>query len=219
MRCITKLDEPDILKVNNQQWLQDYVSDQSNSYKKYKYRHADIKLRLKEETGYKCVYCESKIGHNTPGDIEHKVPSSKFIERHFDWINLTIACTECNRRKNDYYILGDEFIDPYVDDVEFLIEHHGPLVYWKSSNNRAEVSVRLLDLNDLTRQQLIERKISKIEEFNNLIERFLIQSNQALKGLLWKQVEEMTNKNAEYSSMLQSVIEAKGITSSSTGSA
>jgi hypothetical protein len=84
MRCITKLDEPEILKNNKQQWLQDYICDEDNSYKKYKYRHADIKQRLKDETGYKCVYCESKIGHNTPGDIEHKEPSSKFRDKHFE---------------------------------------------------------------------------------------------------------------------------------------
>ena len=90
-------------------------------------------LTLKEETGFKCVYCESKIGHNTPGDIEHKIPSSKDEDQHFAWNNLTIACTECNRRKNDYYVIGNEFLDPYSDDVENVLEHHGPLVYWKNS--------------------------------------------------------------------------------------
>ena len=212
MRNLVKTQEPNVLISNKVQWLQDYTCDQTNTYKKYKYRHADIKSQLKIETGFKCVYCESKIGHNTPGDIEHKIPSSKAINLHFSWDNLTIACTECNRRKNDYYEVGNEFLDPYIDDVETMLEHQGPLTYWQSSNERAEVTIRILELNSLKRQALIERKVVKIEEFSNLLERFLSQTNQMLKKLLWKQIEEMTKSGEEYSAMLLTIINRKGIT-------
>ena len=218
LRSLEKLPEPDVLASNNEDWLDAYKADKTSSAKKYKYRHPDIKSTLKDETGYKCVYCESKIGHNTPGDIEHKIPSSKNEDLHFSWSNLTIACTECNRRKNDYYEIGNEFLDPYSDDVETLLEHHGPLVFWKSANTRAETTIRMLELNGNERKQLIEMKINKLENFSNLIERFLNQSG-ALKMLLWKQIQEMTGVRAEYSAMLQEVIEKKGITSASTGSA
>lgn len=218
MRNLQKLAEPDVLASNHAMWLSAYKADKTNSTKKYKYRHPDIKEVLKEETGFKCVYCESKIGHNTPGDIEHKIPSSKEEDLHFTWNNLTIACTECNRRKNDYYEIGNEFLDPYVDDVESLLEHHGPLVFWESSNARAETAIRILELNGNDRKQLIERKINKLEEFSNLIERFLSQTG-VLKMLLWKQIQEMTGLHAEYSAMLLEVIEKKGITRRSSRSA
>jgi len=103
MRTINKKPKPQVLVDNEDSWLTAFKSDRSNSTKKYRYRDKAIKKALIEETGYKCVYCESKIGHNTPGDIEHKIPSSKNIDLHFTWGNLTIACTECNRRKNYYY--------------------------------------------------------------------------------------------------------------------
>ena len=215
VRNLTKLAQPAVLEENHLDWLASYKADKTNSTNKYRYRHADIKDTLKEETGLKCVYCESKIGHNTPGDIEHKVPSSKDEDQHFTWENLTIACTECNRRKNDYYEIGNEFLDPYSDDVESLLEHHGPLVYWKSANTRAETTIRILELNGYKRKQLIERKIDKLEEFSNLLERFLHQTG-TLKKLLWKQIEEMTSIESEYSAMLQEAIEKKGITSCST---
>lgn len=217
MRNLTKLGEPEVLALNHECWLIEYKADKESSTKKYRYRHRDIKEALKAETGYKCVYCESKIGHNTPGDIEHKIPSSKDEEQHFIWSNLTIACTECNRRKNDYYEVGNEFLDPYSDDVEASLEHHGPLVFWKSANTRAETTIRILELNGNNRQQLVERKINKLEEFSNLIERFLVQTG-ALKMLLWKQIQEMTGLGSEYSAMLDEVIQKKGITSASTGS-
>jgi uncharacterized protein (TIGR02646 family) len=210
VRNLRKLPQPAVLEANHDAWLAEYKGDKGNASKKYRYRHTEIKNILKKETGYKCVYCESKIGHNTPGDIEHKIPSSKDENRHFTWSNLTIACAECNRRKNDYYESGNEFLDPYSDDVEALLEHHGPLVFWGSANTRAEVTIRTLELNGLSRQQLVERKINRLEEFSNLIERFLREIG-ALKMLLWRQIEQMTDLSSEYSGMLQEVIDKKGI--------
>lgn len=211
MRNLNNLPEPAILTANHSNWLSEYKADKTNTTKKYRYRHTDIKTALTSETGFKCVYCESKIGHNTPGDIEHKVPSSKDENLHFTWSNLTIACTECNRRKNDYYEVGNEFMDPYIDDVEDLLEHYGPLIYWKSAHVRAETTIRILELNGSQRQQIIERKIGKLEEFNNLLERFMSQTG-SLKGLLWRQIQEMINIKSEYSAMLKDIIDKKGIT-------
>src|SRR5687767_14822167 len=101
MRKVSKHAEPDVLQTNHQEWTDAYLADPGNATKKYRYRHPEIKSALKEETADKCVYCESKIGHNTPGDVEHMTPSSVQPQHHFAWSNLTIACTECNRRKND----------------------------------------------------------------------------------------------------------------------
>jgi len=212
MRNLLKVDEPEVLSDNHESWLEEYEADAASSSKKYKYRHPDIKQSLKEETGYKCIYCESKIGHNTPGDIEHKIPSSKRPDLHFTWTNLTIACTECNRRKNDYYVVGDEFLDPYTEDVENQLEHHGPLVLWKTNNTRAEISVKILELHSIKRKELISRKIGRIEEFNNLVERYTSEANDVLKGILGKQIEEQLDKHSEYSAMLASVLTNKGIT-------
>jgi hypothetical protein len=171
---------------------------------------------LKDDTGFKCVDCESKIGHNTPGDIEHKIPSSKNIDLHFSWGNLTIACTECNRRKNDYYQEGAEFLDPYVDDVDQLVEHHGPIVYWQAGSTRAEISIRFLELNSENRLPLILRKMEKIEEVSNLFERYQSEQNETLKVLLRKKLIEMTETPSEYSGMVNEVLSKKGLTSQST---
>lgn len=216
MRNIFKIGEPPILSDKHAEWLSEYEADKTSNTKKYKYRHPDIKQSLKEETGFKCIYCESKIGHNTPGDIEHKIPSSKRPKLHFAWGNLTIACTECNRRKNDYYVVGDEFLDPYTEDVEGMLEHHGPLVLWKTNNTRAEVSVKKLELHSGKRKELFDQKIGKIEDFNNLVERYTTEEDVILKGVLEKQIENKLDKQSEYSAMLISVLAKKGITISSS---
>ena len=116
MRKLNKLSEPNELREMRPYWERK-VREVGSIYYKTKYRSKPIKKQLKSETYNKCVYCESKIGHNTPGDVEHKIPVSVMESKRFDWPNLTIACTECNRRKNDYYDDETSFIDPYVDDI------------------------------------------------------------------------------------------------------
>lgn len=211
MRRLEKAPVPPVLEENAETWLQDYIADPTNSTKRYRYRHEEIKAAIVRETGWKCAYCESKIAHNTPGDIEHKVPTSKAQHLHFTWLNLTCACTECNRRKRDYYAEGNEFIDPYLDDVEDLILHHGPVASWKPGHERAELSVKLLQLSHPQRMQLVMRKIEKISQFDELAERYASVENPVLKEVLLKQLQEMRARTSEYSAMLVAVGQQKGV--------
>lgn len=128
MRNIPKIDPPALLTQNKDEWDANFLDNPSDT-NKYRYRDQNIKARLKEETHTKCIYCESKIGDTTPGDIEHKLPVSRRPELLFAWDNLTIACNECNRRKRDYYDPECAFLDPNADDVESLIIHAGPFVF------------------------------------------------------------------------------------------
>jgi 5-methylcytosine-specific restriction endonuclease McrA len=209
MRNLVKLPKPEVLAQNEDAWLDAYLADKANATKKFRYRHHDIKGQLTSETSDKCVYCESKIGHNTPGDVEHKVPSAKQEHLHFTWENLTIACTECNRRKNDFYDEYDGFLDPYIDNVEEMLEHHGPIVLWRAGEVRAEVSVKILELNSGDRIKLIERKIAKLNELATLLERHAALDAGVLKDLLKKEIDSMASVDAEYSAMVLAILGAK----------
>jgi 5-methylcytosine-specific restriction endonuclease McrA len=211
MRKLNKITKPQILVENEDIWLEDLKLDPKNETKKFRYRHADIKKALKDETAEKYVYCESKIGHNTPGDIEHKIPSSKEPCKRFYWDNLTIACTECNRRKNDFYNSASGFVDPYIDDVEQILEHLGPIVTWRPGDTRAEVAVRILELCSESRFPLFKQKLSKINELMNVVERFLNEEDPVLKRLLEKQMKNMGDISAEYSAMVLSILKSKGL--------
>ena len=210
MRHLEKLSIPDVLNANCLDWTDQYKSDRTSKTKKYRYRHEDIKRTLIEETGGKCVYCESKIGHNTPGDVEHKTPSSANVDLHFDWNNLTIACTECNRRKRAYFDMLKPFLDPYSADVESRIMHLGPVVGWQPGDEPAEISVRMLELHDNSRAELIKRKIEAIDNLNNLVARYH-QVNGVMKDLLLLSIQRLKCRDSEYSGMLISVCERYGI--------
>ncbi len=207
MRRITKGQIPEVLRANEAKWLAEYKAEPSNSTRRTRYRDKDIKTALLTETSYKCVYCESKLGHNTPGDVEHKIPSSKVVDRHFDWENLTIACNECNRRKSDFHDDDFPFVDPYVDNVESMFIHCGPVVRWRSGNARAEFAVKRLELLDPKRTPLMCRKVEKIGEVLTLMERVKDAKNATMKALLTKQLQEMADASAEYSAMVKTILE------------
>lgn len=188
-----------------------YKADSSKESNKRRYRNVSIKARIKEETGSKCIYCESKVGHNTPGDVEHLRPISRCQDLIYEWNNLTLACTECNRRKLDYFDKELGFLNPYEDDVESLVVHYGPLVSWKPGCKRAEVTVRTLELNAHTRSELVMRKIEKIGELDHLIERWNEESSPLLKTLLESLIARMMGQEAEFSGMVASVLETNKI--------
>jgi uncharacterized protein (TIGR02646 family) len=191
-------------------WLADFVADRKNATKRYRYRDPAIKEVLRQETGWKCVYCESKIGHNTAGDIEHKVPTSKDETKHFTWDNLTVACGECNRRKRDYYSTADAFLDPYADNVEAMLIHTGPLVVWQIGEARAEITIKKLELHDESRAPLVSRKVEQLNNFVHLLERFQAAVG-VMKHLLWKDVTTKVSRNAEYSGMLTTFLNSTNL--------
>lgn len=206
MRKLTKLPIPPVLAENADAWLADYKANPTSKTCKYRYRHTDIKRTVKDEAYSKCVYCEGKIGHVSPGDIEHKRPSSKNIDLHFEWTNLTYACTECNRRKNDYDDEQLPFIDPYNDDVESMLCHHGPIVGWAVGCAIAEVSVSKLELNTEVRRELIFHKVEKLLDLNNRLGRYTSETQPVVKELIKENILAMRQKNAEYSAMICSAL-------------
>jgi hypothetical protein len=208
MRNIPKLGVPEVLVQKRDEW-DAAVRSNPSEYNKTRYRHADIKSRLVDETGGKCVYCESKIGHNCPGDIEHKAPKSKRLDLIFDWGNLTIACNECNRRKLEYYDDACMFLDPNTDDVESMVTHVGPFVFHLPGETRSELTVRLLELDRFDgRSALVARKLESLENVRNLVDRIATASHPLLKQILSEDLEARCERSAEYSGMVKAYVEA-----------
>lgn len=209
MRKVTKGQEPAVLANSKAAWAAAYAAKKT-SYRRYRYRHPEIKAALVHETSDKCVYCESRIGHNTPGDVEHMVPSSVDPGRHFDWDNLTIACNECNRRKNDYFDAIKPFLNCYIDEVEDRLVHHGPVVGWAVGDQTAEISVRILELNQSTRRVLIAEKIERISDLNNKLERLREEVGTFLEPILRQEIIDMTDPKEKYSGMVRSILKNIG---------
>jgi len=210
MRHLVKAAKPAVLEANEEAWTREFLLDRENATKRYRYRNDEIKEALRAETGNKCVYCESRLGHNTPGDVEHMQPTIHAPELHFSWTNLSLACTECNRRKGAAHG-SDPFLNPYVDFPEDLLDHLGPVVLPRPGNPRAEIFVRLLELYSPTRFPLIRQKAEKLWEVQQILERRSAMDDGLLKSLIDRQLRDMASPTAEYSAMIRGLLITRGI--------
>jgi uncharacterized protein (TIGR02646 family) len=205
MRNISKLSPPQVLIDSKEEW-DTKVQEARSEYNINRYRNADIKTTLLNETNNKCVYCESKIGHNCPGDIEHKIPKSRRLDLIFEWSNMTIACNECNRRKGEYYETSCMFLDPNSDDVENSLQHIGPIVFSQPGMKRSEITVKLLELNSFVRKALIARKIERLQFIKNLVERIVNENDTTVKQFLLDDLYEYCDSSSEFSAMVKTYI-------------
>lgn len=209
MRPLRKLSEPAVLSQYGANWLRAWLADRGSVTKRSKYRHPDIRATLVKETAGKCVYCESFLGATAPGQTEHIVPSSKEPTLHFAWHNLTRACAECNRRKNDYLSREIAFLNPYVDDVDGAVEHWGPVTQWRSGSINGEVAVRVLGLAG-SRIELTLAKVEVLARLRQSIELFEVAS-EPVRSVRLASIRAMASPSAEYSAMIESILVSKGL--------
>lgn len=215
MRSFAKGPEPAVLTANQAQWTADYLAERAkqdanpayviDSQIKYKYREASIKTAVVNETHEKCAYCESKITHAYPGDIEHIIPSSKVRNEHFNWHNMTLACSNCNNRKSTYYNPADPLLNPYTDKPENHLMASGPLVLGKPLHRKGQLTEKRLKLN---RGELIERRSERILSLTNLVERYMTEPEGELKTLLKAELIENTQTDAEFSFIAAAYVKA-----------
>lgn len=106
---LTKGPLPGVLRRHATKWREEYrrrVVEGDESIAKAsetRYRDSEIKQGVLAEANEKCIYCESKPRHVSPGDVEHLLPKSQFPELIVERRNPGFVCSECNRRKGDYF--------------------------------------------------------------------------------------------------------------------
>lgn len=116
----TKLEE---LYISNPEQF-DGTGDKNFSVKSDIYGHPDIKAALKIAQEGKCCFCEAKVPHICPGDVEHFRPKRAYSQGAghatqkpgyfwltYNWDNLLFCCEQCNRRdKANLFPLQDDAV-------------------------------------------------------------------------------------------------------------
>lgn len=211
---ITKLAKPQVLVDNALNWTKTVMNYVNNGQKipdnhKNKYSHTDIKNQVKLETKEKCVYCESHVTHQYPGDIEHIIPKAIYPRLTFNWSNLTFACYWCNNGKRDYVEKNEaKLINPYKDKISEHLHFFGPLMMHINQSKRGEITWKQIKLN---RKELIDRRIDKIKELQNLIDKYDREIVPALKAILLNEIKEFCETEREFSYVCICYLKEKGL--------
>jgi hypothetical protein len=154
------------------------------------------------------MYCESKIEHNSYFHTEHIKPKSKFPELKFTWDNLGYSCQICNTNKSDKFEEDIRFINPYDENPENYIVFIGHFVYPKQGSERGEYTIRELELN---RAGLIERRIEKINNINNVIKYAFRTKSESLRNKAISELKKEADKDKEYSAMVKCLLLVQNI--------
>ncbi|MBK8038884.1 MAG: TIGR02646 family protein [Verrucomicrobiaceae bacterium] len=107
---------------------------------------------LAEHTGRHCNYCDNLMDYTGPKTIDHFLPKSRFPCLVYVWSNLYLCCTYCQRkgtRYNKKALRPDEL--GYSFSRYFRYHRDGTMSVVandKTDQERAEITLRLLDLND-----------------------------------------------------------------------
>lgn len=125
---------PNVLSINGTNWtkqLMTYVNSGQAIPASVQghYRDAEIKSEVKLETEEKCIYCESYITHQYPGDVEHIIPKSAYPRLTFSWNNLSFVCFWCNNNKRATLDKNCKLLNPYKDDIDDHLQAFGPMVF------------------------------------------------------------------------------------------
>lgn len=62
-----------------------------------------------------CCYCESQVGPVGAHQIEHRMPVDGFPRNAFEWDNLHLACSACNRAKSNKWNVTHPILDAVID--------------------------------------------------------------------------------------------------------
>lgn len=206
---ITKSEEPELLVERAEEWTEELLRrfDEGQSFPsdwaRSRYGRREIKVQLIEEAHRKCIYCESPVRHVYAGDIEHIRPKSKFPDLTFEWDNLGFACQECNREKLDRWPEDPTPINPFKDEPSTYLIAFGAFIKSRPGNAKGEVTVDLVQLN---RPELLERRGEKIESLHCLASRIAEVERQDQQSMLLRQLEEMADESSAYAFIARSFI-------------
>lgn len=208
-----KLARPQVLTDNAAAWTAVVVNKLAAGQKptkteKSRYNHPDVKAQLVAETSGKCAYCESKIRHVAPGDIEHAVPKSAEPSKWFDWDNLTLGCSECNRRKGTK---AGPFVDPYSDDPAHHLIFLGSMVLPFNGSAKGINTEGELELN---RADLFERRTERLRGLHKQLSLIPLVADPNAREVLKRDFLKELAADREYTAMARALAvtyQAKGI--------
>lgn len=169
------------------------------------YRRAEVKSSIEAQTGGKCAYCESKIGHVYWGDVEHILPKAIFPRLRYEYSNLTLACAVCNNNKSDYFDPAAPILHPHDDTPEDHLVALGPLVWHRNASTTGRRTVELLGLN---RDGLWNRRKDLLDRIVAVADRYALEPPGPIRNVLRNELVDLTSPKAEYALVARSFLSA-----------
>jgi 5-methylcytosine-specific restriction endonuclease McrA len=122
MRHLKRLPAPQILTDKKEEWTHRFLQSNKPRPDSSKYAHDEIRSTLNAMSFHKCFYCERKL-KGIPQEVDHYVEVAEAREKAFEWENLCLACSDCNKKLPNRSIPNQATLDPFVYTDEEIMEH------------------------------------------------------------------------------------------------
>jgi uncharacterized protein (TIGR02646 family) len=122
MRHLTRLPVPKILVDKKEEWTQKFLKGNSPRPDNSKYAHDEIRSTLNAMSFHKCFYCERKL-KGVPREVDHYVEVAEAREKAFEWENLYLACSDCNKKLPNRSIPNHDTLNPCVHSDKEIMQH------------------------------------------------------------------------------------------------
>lgn len=119
---IERMEEPDILIQKKEEWTHKFIASGKPRPDSSKYGHKDIRNALFTMSHNKCYYCEN-ILKGKPKEIDHFIEVAENKELAFEWSNLYLSCSNCNKKMANRSISTNEALDPCIDTDDEIEKH------------------------------------------------------------------------------------------------
>ncbi len=118
----------------------------------------------------KCCYCECKIDEESKYlEVEHFQAKSLYPLLAVIWLNLLPACKRCNGAKGNYDIVFFPIIHPVNDNPKEHLAYSGG--WLKEKTPLGAKTIEVVDLNDLSRNKLVEKRNEIGEQIQRELDR------------------------------------------------
>ncbi|NJL27216.1 MAG: hypothetical protein HC897_04660 [Thermoanaerobaculia bacterium] len=75
-----------------------------------------VKTNIGAMSGSHCAYCQSPVGADQHGEVEHFKPKLLFPAAAYDWGNYFLSCQQCNNYKGDKWPAAGTYLRPDEGD-------------------------------------------------------------------------------------------------------
>lgn len=116
-------------------------------------------------------------------------------------------CSECNRRKGDYFDENEPIINPFVEDPETLLLFAGAIVAERPGSRRGIVTIKTLDLG---RGELVERRTELLRQAQSLINTWAGMPAGPAREAVAEEIRAMGSDSSEYAAAARSYLKLTG---------